>query len=132
MKYYYAHFRKTRNAIEVEFPDLKGCVTFADTWEDAIGNAADVLAGWMANADVQFVREPSTYDALQKKYAKGELVPIPIDPLIMKSYEELKRFNVIFPASLLTRVDQYRKEKGLKRSTLIRKATEAYLLKGTE
>ena len=63
---------------------------------------------------------------------KGELVPIPIDPLIMKSYEELKRFNVIFPASLLTRVDQYRKEKGLKRSTLIRKATEAYLLKGTE
>ncbi len=50
MKLYYAIFTKSDNAVEVEFPDLPGCVTFGDTFEEAYSNAADVLAGWMANA----------------------------------------------------------------------------------
>lgn len=47
MKYYYAIFIQTDEAIEVEFPDLPGCVTFGETWEEAYENAVDVLAGWL-------------------------------------------------------------------------------------
>lgn len=33
MNHYYAVFKKTTEAIEVEFPDLEGCVTFGSDWE---------------------------------------------------------------------------------------------------
>jgi len=31
----------------VEFPDLPGCLTEGDTLEDALGNAAEALSGWL-------------------------------------------------------------------------------------
>ncbi|MGE0085335.1 MAG: type II toxin-antitoxin system HicB family antitoxin [Desulfococcaceae bacterium] len=32
MKFWYAIFTKSKNAVEVEFPDLPGCLTFGDTY----------------------------------------------------------------------------------------------------
>lgn len=93
MKYYYALFRKTTEAVEVEFPDLSGCVTFGETWDEAIDNATDVLAGWLANADSKFIAKPSSYESLQNVYEGEQLIPIPVDEKIMESYEELKRVS---------------------------------------
>ena len=45
----------------------------------------------------------------------------------MKAFHQSE--NVIFPAGLLNKVDEYRKKRGLKRSTLLRKATEEFLKK---
>jgi predicted RNase H-like HicB family nuclease len=125
MKYYYAIFKITPEAVEVEFPDLAGCVTFGSNWDEAIANATDALAAWLGNAEIKFLKEPSTYEELQ--HLKGKLVPIPVDENILKSYQELKRFNVIFPATMLNKIDTYREEKGLKRSTFLLKAAEEYL-----
>lgn len=125
MEYYYGVFIKNGKQIEVEFPDLPGCVTFGDTWEEAYDNAIDVLAGWLTNAEKQFVNTPSSHEMLEKDKT-GELVPIPIDKKIMESYETSKRFNVIFPLGTLERVDEFRKTQGLKRSTLLLKAVEEY------
>lgn len=127
MKYYYAIFKHCEDSVEVEFPDLKGCVTFGDNWDEAIENATDVLAAWLANAESQFVKEPSPYKKLIDTYGKENLIPIALDEKILESYEELKRFNVIFPSKLLKKVDTYRKKTGLKRSTLLKIATEEYL-----
>jgi predicted RNase H-like HicB family nuclease len=129
MKSYYAIFRKTSEAIEVEFPDLQGCVTFGRTKEEAKENAADVLAGWLANAESQFIKEPSSYEELKSKFKNEELLPITVDENLVQEYEGSKRFNVVFPAGLLSKVDQFTKEKGLKRSMVLRKATEEYLQK---
>jgi len=129
MKFYYAIFRKTSEAIEVEFPDLRGCVTFGRTRDEAIENATDVLAGWLANAESQFVKEPSSYEELKNKFKNDELISIAVDENIMQHYEASKKFNVVFPATLLSKVDQFTKEKGLKRSLVLRKATEEYLQK---
>ena len=126
MKYYYALFTKTKDAIEVSFPDLIGCVTFGKDWEEAMVNAKDVLAGWFAHAESQFIKEPSTHQALEH-CKEGELVPIFIDENIKTSYQKLKRFNVIFPAETLKHIDSFRKKVGLKRSTFLQKAAEAYL-----
>lgn len=131
MKYYYAIFKHNKNCVEVEFPDLKGCVTFGDNWDEAIENATDVLAAWLANAENQFISKPSSYDELVDKFGKVDLIPIPLDEKILESYEELKRFNVIFPSKLLKKVDSHRKKSGLKRSTLLKIATEEYLDKQT-
>jgi predicted RNase H-like HicB family nuclease len=125
MKKYYAIFKKTVEATEVEFPDLEGCVTFGKDYEEAYGNAVDALAGWMAYAEQNFIIEPSTYEQLKNK--KGLVVPIPLDQSLLESYEEKKRFNVIFSKSILERLDAFRKNVGLKRSTVLEKAAEEFL-----
>jgi len=127
VKKYFAVFKKTHEATEVEFPDLDGCVTFGKDYEEAYSNAVDALAGWMAYAEPRFIVEPSTYEQLKNK--KGLIVPIPLDLLLLKSYEEKKRFNVIFSKSVLERLDIFRKKTGLKRSTVLEKAAEEFLEK---
>lgn len=129
MKSYYAILRKTSDAIEVEFPDLQGCVTFGRTRDEAIENATDVLAGWLANAEPQFIKEPSSYEVLKNKFSHEEIISIAVDENFMQYYEASKKFNVVFPARLLSQVDQFTKAKGLKRSMVLQKATEEYLQK---
>jgi predicted RNase H-like HicB family nuclease len=126
MKHYYALFKKTDEAVEVEFPDLQGCFTFGSDWEEALENAEDVLAAWLVNAEPKFIKQPSKHHELEH-VSSGELVPILIDENIMASYRKLKRFNVIFPAEMLKKIDTFRKKKGLKRSTFLQKAAEEYL-----
>ncbi len=127
MKQYYALFKKTKNAIEVEFPDLDGCFTFGKDWDEAYENALDALAAWLAHAQTNFVRPPSTHKALE--HLKGELVPVPVDLKILESYEDLKRINIIIPSNILEKIDGYRKKVGLKRSTFLVHAAEEYLEK---
>ena len=126
MNYYYALFKKTDEAVEVEFPDLRGCFTFGKDWEEALENAEDALAAWLVNAEPKFIKEPSKHHELEH-LSGGELVPILVDENIMASYRKLKRFNVIFPADVLKQIDKFRKKKGLKRSTFLQKAAEEYL-----
>lgn len=125
MKKYFAIFKTTKEAIEVEFPDLQGCLTFGKNYEEAYSNAVDALAGWMAHTENNFKSEPSSYEEL--KAIKGSLVPIPLDEALISSYEEKKRFNVIFSKDILERLDSFRKKIGLKRSTLLEKAAEEFL-----
>lgn len=127
MKYYYAIFKQSKNAVEVEFPDLPGCVSFGDTWDEALENATDVLAGWLANAEPKFVNEPSSFAKLSARFKKDKLMPIAVDERILESYEELQRINIIIPSRLLKKVDEFRKRTGLKRSTLLKIAAEEYL-----
>ncbi|HEU5281642.1 MAG TPA: type II toxin-antitoxin system HicB family antitoxin [Gammaproteobacteria bacterium] len=126
MKHYYALFKKTADAIEVEFPDLVGCVTFGNDWEEALENAKDVLAAWLVNAEPEFIKSASKHHELEH-LKSGELIPIFFDENTIASYQKLKRFNVIFPAEVLKKVDQFRKKNGLKRSTFLQKAAEEYL-----
>lgn len=126
MKLYYARFNKTDEAVEVEFPDLQGCYTFGKDWEEALENAEDVLGAWLANAEAEFIKEPSKHHELEAVLGQ-ELVPIAVNEHIISSYKKLKRFNVIFPDEVLKQIDKFRKKNGLKRSTFLQKAAEEYL-----
>lgn len=129
MKYYYALLKETKEAVEVEFPDLAGCLTFGKDWEEALSNAADALASWLVNAEPEFIKQPSKHHSLAY-LAKGKniaLVPVHINESMIESYRKLKRFNVIFPAEMLKEIDKFSKKKGLKRSAFLQKAAEEYL-----
>ena len=76
MKHYYAVFKKTDEAVEVEFPDLQGCFTFGSDWEEALENAEDALAAWLVNAEPEFIKEPSKHNELEQHLSDGELVLI--------------------------------------------------------
>ena len=124
MEHYYAFFQQTEEAIEVEFPDVKGCLTFGETWEEAYHMAIDALAGCLSALDAH--PNASTYEEL-KGSQPGELKPIPVLREIMEKYEPAKRFNVYFPATVLSLVDEYRGKRGLKRSELLKEAALEYI-----
>jgi predicted RNase H-like HicB family nuclease len=127
MKRYYALFKKSDAVVEVEFPDLEGCVTFGEDWDEAYENAIDALAAWLAHAQANFVHSPSQHNALA--HLQGELVPVPVDEKILESYAETKRINIIISSTMLEKIDEYCRKSGLKRSTILMHAATEYLEK---
>ncbi len=75
MKVYYAVFKKKEESVEVEFPDLAGCMTLGKDWDDAVANATKALANWIADAEGAFIKEPSTLRDLEE-INDGYLIPI--------------------------------------------------------
>ena len=120
-KGYYAVFEKTSEAIEVHFPDLKGCVTFGDNMEEAFEMAMNVLAGWLQESEPQLIKAPSDFETIKSHYA-GEnvfIMRIPINERIKRKYEEKQRLNISIPASVAKKIDLAAKERGLNRSEFI-------------
>jgi len=124
-KGYYAVFEKTSEAIEVHFPDLKGCVTFGDNMEEAFEMAMDVLAGWLQESEPQFIKAPSDFETIKSHYASENIfiMRIPINERIKRKYEEKQRLNISIPASVVKKIDLAAKERGLNRSEFIADAT---------
>jgi len=90
-----------------EAEELRGCSAFGETPEEALREAETAMALWIQTA---------------KKHGR----PIP-KPRGRRTEEPKKRFNVIFPESLLHNVDEYRGKHGMKRSELLAAAAERFL-----
>ena len=120
-KGYYAVFEKTSEAIEVHFPDLKGCVTFGDNMEEAFEMATDVLAGWLQESEPQFIKAPSDFETIKSHYTSENIfiMRIPINERIKRKYEEKQRLNISIPASVVKKIDLAAKERGVNRSEFI-------------
>jgi len=58
------HWSPPDDAYVVQVPDLPGCMTDGDTLEEAIRNARDAIAAWIADAREvgDPVPQPSRYD----------------------------------------------------------------------
>ena len=52
----------------VSFPDLPGCISAGDTFEEAIVNAAEALAGHLAlmRADGDAIPQPRSFEELKR------------------------------------------------------------------
>jgi len=122
---YYAIFEETNEAIEVYFPDLKGCVTFGDTMEEAFEMAVDALAGWLQESEPQFIKKPSDFKTIKSHYSGKNvfIMRIPVDERIKRKYEKKQRLNISIPASIVKKIDLAAKERGVNRSEFIADAT---------
>jgi len=128
MDFYYAVFRQTEKQIAVYFPDLGLSEIQAKTWEEAFESSVDALAEWLANTELKYVTEPSSYDQIQKTlHDSGQIVPIPIDREAQKSYQKTKKFSVVFPEIILNHVDEFRESRGMRRSALLLEAVTQYI-----
>jgi predicted RNase H-like HicB family nuclease len=65
----------------VSFPDVPGCISAGDTFEDAIANAGEALAGHFAvmRADGDTIPRPRTIEALRED---AEFVADAVDAVI--------------------------------------------------
>lgn len=124
MEYYYAVFKQTNEAVEVYFPDITNAVTFADTMDEAFIMATDVLAAVL----VDYEKRPkkTSFGDLAGKH-EGIIMAVPVDEKIMQSYEQTKRVNVCFPASVLAKIDAYRGRHSMGRSELLARAADEYI-----
>ena len=132
---YYAVFTKTDEAVEVDFPDLQGCLTFGKDFDEAYEMAIDALSGWLAHAEKEFIKPPTGFDILKKKYtAESQTIfPVPIDEKIMQSYAPKKRINVVFPVDVLSKIDETRGKIGERdRSKFITDGMREYTQKFAE
>lgn len=90
-----------------EVEELKGCSAFGETPEEALQEIETAMELWIESA---------------RKHGK----PIP-KPKNQKVNEPKKRFNVMFPESLLKDVDEFRGKHGMKRSELLAAAAEQFI-----
>ena len=126
MNFYYAIFKQEKDNVLVSIPDVEICETFGRNWEEAYEMGVDALAACLSEPGT-IIHQKSSKQSLQQKNPDAEIVPIPVDESIKRKYVKTKRFNVIFPEELLTRVDEFRAGAGLKRSQLLADAAERYL-----
>ena len=125
-KYYYGIFTEEGRNTLVSIPDVEVCETFGSTFDEAYENAIDALAACLSVPET-IIHKRTSRKALEKKYKNAQIIPVPVDQKIIKTYEASKRFNVIFPESLLREVDEFRAQKSLKRSQLLAVAVEKYM-----
>jgi len=75
MKYFYsAILTKTKEGYEVSFPNIKGCVTFGETLEEALLNAEDALTLTLWDMEEKGEKLPEVIPQTSIKCEKGQFV----------------------------------------------------------
>lgn len=102
---------------EVEFPGLAGCVTFGDSFEEAIDMARDALEGWLEVSTEHGDAIPDTIDPYATRAVpKGaRVVWVPAPPIKSKSVV----VSVSMSERALSKIDHAAAEVGLNRSSYI-------------
>lgn len=127
-KYFYGIFKEEDGAVTVSIPDVQICETFGASWEEAYENAVDALAACLSVPETT-VMPRSSKKELEARHTDGQIIPVPVDEKIIRSYEKKVRINIILPESLLREVDQYRAaaKPKINRSRFLAMAAEAYI-----
>ncbi|TYT73387.1 type II toxin-antitoxin system HicB family antitoxin [Desulfobotulus mexicanus] len=126
MEYYYGIFEVGEEGLtEVHFPDIPGCVTFGENWDEAFRMATDALAASLAGLDKKPTASPR--EKILSQTNGGDVVPVILDIKTMRSYEKSVRVNVSIPESLLREIDSFRGKHGKTRSGLLAEAAATYL-----
>lgn len=118
----------------VVFPDLPGCTSHGVSYQQALANAADALAGYAAVAEEQGERlpEPRTpadiiRDGDTDWYSlAGRLTALV--PLIPEAESRAVRVSVTFEPSLLSAIDAESKVRGMTRAGFLAAAARRLLL----
>lgn len=81
MKLYYpAIFIRDGESYTVEFPDLPGCITQGDSFEEAFEMAEDAASGWILTSieDGEDIPSPSSLNTLHSEQGHVNYIPLDI------------------------------------------------------
>lgn len=106
-KSYMAMFEPTKSGFGISFPDLPGCVSYAENLDDGVRNASEALS-----LHLEGMAEDG--ETLPDARRFGDLVAGPDQPpsvvwvlISVEAPDAADRVNVYLPRSLLGRVDRY-------------------------
>ncbi len=117
------------SAYGVSVPDLPGCFSAGDTFEEAIESAREAIAchleGLLLDDEPIPAKTPFEAHRANKDYEDGIWAVVAID--ISKLSSKAKRVNITVPARVLAIVDQAAAREGETRSGLLLRAALSYL-----
>jgi predicted RNase H-like HicB family nuclease len=116
------------------FPDAPGCTAMGDSEEEAVDNATDALAEWVADevADGRPVPQPRTYTQILKSGEYPELGKngmVAFIPLL-RDTGKLARANISLDEGLLASIDEAAARRGLTRSAFLASAAREKIKAG--
>lgn len=129
--------KEQAGAYTVTFPDLPGCVTQGDTFDEALAMAQEALEGFLdiLRADGDFIPQPS--DFVQARTLAEQLAAEDGEPLaagvlfqavsVLPLAEPPVRINVSLVPHVLARIDRYAQAEGLTRSGFLAVAARHYI-----
>ena len=113
----------------VSVPDLPGCFSAGDTFEEAIESAREAIAchleGLLLDDEPVPAKTPFEAHRANQDYEDGTWAVVAID--ISKLSSKAKRVNITVPARVLAIVDQAAAREGATRSGLLVRAALSYL-----
>jgi predicted RNase H-like HicB family nuclease len=111
----------------VEFPDLLGCTTGADTLQESIEMAIDAASGWLLTSieDKEIIPSPSDIHSIKVKNANSfvNLIPVDLDEYSKKYGNKAIKKTLTIPQWLNTVAEH----DGVNFSALLQKALLEYL-----
>lgn len=94
--YYYAIFEEDNGQYNITFPDLPGCISCADSIEEALKMSKDALEGYLliSEEDNDYLAKPSSYNALNKTLKENQILQlISADTDFVRMREKNKAIN---------------------------------------
>ena len=130
---YTAFIHKDLNsAYGVVFPDVPGCFSAGDSWDETMGNAIEALAShvrWL-ESDGEAVPEPRSLEAIMRDPALSEVregAVIASIPLV-RDLGSTTRINVSLDLGLLEAIDSEARQRKQTRSAFIASAVRKELI----
>ncbi|MCT4568849.1 type II toxin-antitoxin system HicB family antitoxin, partial [Bacillus thuringiensis] len=123
---YPAILEKSSDGYGIYFPDLPGCVSHADTQEDALKEGREALGLHLygMEKDNESIPEPTPIDKLElDKDENSFLIDVWMPPLRNKDKTTYKRKNVTLPSWL----EEYATHKGVNFSEILVEGLEMHL-----
>lgn len=109
MKLYYpAIFIRDAEGYTIEFPDLPGCITQGDTFEEAFEMAEDAASGWILTSieDGEEVPPPSPINSVAREEGYVNYIPLDIDEYAKKYSTKSVKKTLTIPEWLNTMAEK--------------------------
>lgn len=119
----YVHVGDKDHAHGVTIPDLPGCFSAADEWEDLPRMVQEAVELYFEGEEME-IPEPTALDKLMEReeYQGGAWLMVDIDE--ENIHPKTVRLNISMPESLVRKVDGYAKAHHLSRSAFLAKAAQ--------
>ncbi len=121
MRYPIVIHKDIDSAYGVTVPDLPGCFSAGDTFDEALEQAKEAILCHVEGLldDGVSVPPPKSVDTHQRKrlYASGVWAVVEVDPSALDT--TIERINITLPRRVLTKLDATAKQAGETRSGMI-------------
>lgn len=113
----------------VTIPDLPGCFSAGETFEDALKNAQEAILTHIEGLllDNDPVSSPTLIEKLRNNIPGKDLIWAIVSVDLNTLSESIKRINITIPERILSKIDSFAKNEGESRSGFLVSAAMEYI-----
>lgn len=119
----YVHLGDEQHAHGVTIPDIPGCFSAADSWDELPAKIQEAVEVFFEEEDME-IPQPTPLEKLAQKpdYMDGVWMMVDLD--FTRIRLKAMRINISLPKPLVRRIDEYARHHHLSRSGFLAKAAE--------